>query len=194
MRSVTCARPAPVQPDWPPLTPFTADDLEDPLAPAHGLANPHKPKPNNSPGPGRQAGTTFMPVLSPRVGAPGGKATSYLASPAPSSLFISRPQEHGHAGLPKAQLPSTIERLANKLRDGGIATKFHSRGRAQWLAAVPTSSPKAHFDGPPPHLPFSARSQHHDPAPGAFDCPRRDAPNFRLSRKTARTNKIIKGV
>ena len=70
MRSVTCARPAPVQPGWPPLTPFTADDLENPLAPAHGLANPHTPTPNNSPGPGRQAGTTFMPVLSPRVGAP----------------------------------------------------------------------------------------------------------------------------
>ncbi len=67
-------------------------------------------------------------------------------------------------------------------------------GVAQWLAAVPTSSPKAHFDGPPPHLPFSARSQHHDPAPGAFDCPHRDAPTLRLSRKTALANKIIKGV
>jgi hypothetical protein len=27
----------------------------------------------------------------------------------------------------------------------------------------PNLLPKAHFDGPPPHLPFSARSQHHDP-------------------------------
>jgi len=104
-----------------------------------------------------------------------------LAGPAPSSSFIEKPQEHGRAGLLKPQNPDTFYHLAIKLRDGGIHTKFHSRGRVQLAGRRPKNLLPRHFDRPArtPHLPpFSARSQHQDPAPRAFDRPRRDAPTL----------------
>jgi len=46
-----------------PLPSLSPTYLKDPLAPAHGLANPHMLEPNNNPVSGLYAGTTFMPVL-----------------------------------------------------------------------------------------------------------------------------------
>lgn len=130
-----------------------------PLAPATDLANPQEPKPNNSPKSRLYAGTTITIFLAPRVG----DAKVVEATPClpclllPSSLLTSKPQEHGHAGLPKPRTPDTIENSDTQLRDGGIHTKFHSRGRVQWQAVVPNLPPGPFRRASAP-LPFSARS------------------------------------
>ena len=98
---------------------------------------------------------------------PGGGGDSCLGSPAPSSLFTSKPQEHEHAGLPKPHSPNTIEDSYIQLRGGGIYSKYHSRGHVQLLAAVPNLLPTAHF-GPhsdtSPHL-FRSRPGRNNETP-----------------------------
>lgn len=100
---------------------------------------------------------------------PGGGGASCLC-PVPCSLLTSQPQEHGHAGLAKPRTPEMIKCLATHLRDGGIHTMFHCRGRVQWLAAEPkTSSPGPFLTGSR-HPPFSVRKQKEKQrSPNAFD-------------------------
>ena len=100
---------------WPPYLPYPPTYLKDPLPPAHGLANPHVPRPNDRPESGLHAGTSLCCFVSKGRWPQVGEATSCLARPAPSSLFILKPQEHGHTGLPKAQAPDTIHlKLSNQ--------------------------------------------------------------------------------
>lgn len=116
----------------------------------------------------------------------------------PYSFLACDLADPGAWAIRPARTPNFIERVNNKLPDGGIDTRFRMRGRVHLFFCFfhppqpPLLSPRP-MSTHPWHLPFSTRPQYHDTTPSAFDRPGQDVRVTKVSVNTVVANKTITG-